>query len=38
MQYPEAKSFSEPVDWKALGLPSYPLVVKEPMDLGTGNY
>jgi hypothetical protein len=27
--------FMQPVDWKALGLPDYPEVVKNPMDIGT---
>eukprot|EP00665_Eupelagonemidae_sp_cell47_P000112 gene111-7904_t len=31
----DAWLFGEPVDWKALGLTDYPLVVKRPMDLGT---
>ena len=30
-----AGSFLTPVDWRAAGLPDYPKVVKEPMDLGT---
>ena len=30
-----AGAFLEPVDWRAANLPSYPDVVKEPMDLGT---
>jgi hypothetical protein len=25
----------EPVDWKGLGLPDYPAIVKNPMDLST---
>lgn len=28
-------AFLEPVDWKALGLTDYPIVIKQPMDLGT---
>ena len=27
--------FGEPVDWEALDLPNYPVVVETPMDLGT---
>ncbi|PVZ98844.1 hypothetical protein BB558_005149 [Smittium angustum] len=27
--------FYEPVDWKTLGIPEYPKVIKNPMDLGT---
>ena len=27
--------FLEPVDWKALGIPDYPTIIKRPMDLGT---
>jgi len=30
-----ADPFLTPVDWKALGIPDYPTVVKRPMDLGT---
>jgi hypothetical protein len=25
----------QPVDWEALGIPDYPEIVKQPMDLGT---
>lgn len=32
---PEADPFSVPVDWKALGIPTYPKIIKHPMDLGT---
>ena len=32
---PESSPFSEPVDWKNLGLLDYPSLVKKPMDLGT---
>lgn len=32
---PESSPFSEPVDWKNLGLMDYPSLVKKPMDLGT---
>jgi len=35
MKQPAAAVFLEPVDWKALKLPTYPKVVKKPMDLGT---
>lgn len=28
-------AFLEPVDWKGLGLTDYPIVIKQPMDLGT---
>ena len=28
-------SFRVPVDYKALGIPTYPDIIKEPMDLGT---
>ncbi|KAI8873704.1 Bromodomain-containing protein, partial [Ramicandelaber brevisporus] len=35
-QYQEfAYPFYEPVDWKALNIPDYPLAVKHPMDIGT---
>uniref|UniRef100_A0A0G4GR25 Bromo domain-containing protein n=1 Tax=Chromera velia CCMP2878 TaxID=1169474 RepID=A0A0G4GR25_9ALVE len=30
-----AEPFLQPVDWKGLGIPDYPQVVKEPMDLST---
>ena len=33
--HPKAKPFLEPVDPVALKIPDYPLIVKEPMDLGT---
>lgn len=32
---PEAYEFLRPVDFKALGLYDYPLIVKKPMDLAT---
>ena len=32
---PEAKRFLEPVAWAKLGLPLYPNIIKNPMDLGT---
>ena len=31
----DVDAFLEPVDWKSLGLTDYPLVIKQPMDLGT---
>jgi Bromodomain/Bromodomain extra-terminal - transcription regulation len=31
----DAAAFLEPVDWEALGLPDYPQIVTDPMDLGT---
>jgi hypothetical protein len=31
----EAYDFLAPVDYKALGLNDYPLIIKNPMDLGT---
>ena len=30
-----AEAFLVPVDWKALGIPDYPTIIKRPMDLGT---
>jgi hypothetical protein len=32
---PEAQDFLKPVDYKALGLDDYPLIIKHPMDLST---
>ena len=32
---PDAGPFLLPVDWKTLKLPTYPKIVKNPMDLGT---
>ncbi|KAJ1430212.1 Bromodomain-containing protein [Ochromonadaceae sp. CCMP2298] len=32
---PESSAFREPVDWKGMGLPDYPEIIKHPMDLGT---
>lgn len=32
---PRAGPFLMPVDWKALKLPQYPKMIKNPMDLGT---
>lgn len=34
-QMPEAYPFLQPVDWKALGIPDYPKIIKNPMDIGT---
>ena len=31
----DADAFLIPVDWKALKLPDYPIIIKRPMDLGT---
>jgi len=35
MQQQEVAPFLEPVDWETLGLPEYPEIIREPMDLGT---
>lgn len=35
MDYTIAIPFNEPVNWKELGLYSYPKIIKRPMDLGT---
>jgi len=35
MSIPSAGAFLMPVDWKALKLPTYPKLIKNPMDLGT---
>lgn len=35
MQHKDALPFLEPVDWKELELFDYPVIVKNPMDLGT---
>jgi len=35
MDKPESEPFNVPVDWKGLGLPDYPKIIKKPMDLGT---
>ena len=32
---PDAVAFLAPVDFKALGLVDYPLIIKHPMDLST---
>ena len=34
-KFPESVNFLKPVDYKALGLIDYPLVIKNPMDLST---
>jgi len=34
-KHKDAADFLEPVDWKALGIPDYPTIIKRPMDLGT---
>uniref|UniRef100_A0A7S1TEY5 Uncharacterized protein n=1 Tax=Compsopogon caeruleus TaxID=31354 RepID=A0A7S1TEY5_9RHOD len=45
LAFPESFPFREPVDWRHLNLPDYPIIVKHPIDLGTistrlstGNY
>merc|ERR1719474_1801645 len=35
MKRPETEPFNEPVDWKGLNLPDYPLIIRHQMDLGT---
>ncbi|KAG0350843.1 hypothetical protein BGZ54_003615, partial [Gamsiella multidivaricata] len=35
MNHKHAGPFLEPVDWKALNLPNYPLLIKNPMDFST---
>lgn len=35
MNMPQALPFNEPVNWKLLNLPDYPIIVKKPMDFGT---
>eukprot|EP00495_Collosphaeridae_sp_1-RS-2012_P006579 TRINITY_DN6190_c0_g1_i1.p1 TRINITY_DN6190_c0_g1~~TRINITY_DN6190_c0_g1_i1.p1 ORF type:complete len:153 (+),score=38.28 TRINITY_DN6190_c0_g1_i1:284-742(+) len=35
MANPRALLFLEPVDWKALGIPDYPEIIKSPMDFST---
>mmetsp|Transcript_3499 Transcript_3499/g.7896 ORF Transcript_3499/g.7896 Transcript_3499/m.7896 type:complete len:315 (-) Transcript_3499:225-1169(-) len=34
---PDTEAFLQPVDWKLLGIPDYPTIIKRPMDLGTVN-
>lgn len=34
-QSPQAYPFLQPVDWKTLGIPDYPKIVKQPMDIGS---
>lgn len=34
-QTPQAYPFLQPVDWKTLGIPDYPKIVRNPMDIGT---
>ena len=34
-KHKDAAPFLDPVDWKALGIPDYPTIIKRPMDLGT---
>jgi hypothetical protein len=31
----DSVDFRQPVDWRALGLTDYPIIIKNPMDLGT---
>ena len=33
--HPETEPFHEPVDWKGLNLPDYPLIITKPIDFGT---
>lgn len=35
MKHKNAHEFNAPVDWKALQIPDYPLVIRNPMDFGT---
>jgi hypothetical protein len=35
MEDPCSEVFKAPVDWEALGLPTYPRLIKKPMDLGS---
>jgi hypothetical protein len=32
---PYSTNFLAPVDWRALGIETYPEIVKSPMDIGT---
>lgn len=34
-QSPQAYPFLQPVDWKTLGIPDYPKIIKKSMDIGT---
>lgn len=34
-QEPYSINFVSPVDWRALGIETYPEIVKNPMDIGT---
>ena len=34
-KHKDASPFLDPVDWKGLGIPDYPTIIKRPMDLGT---
>lgn len=34
-QSPQAYPFLQPVDWKTLGIPDYPKIIKSSMDIGT---
>jgi hypothetical protein len=34
-QEPYSTNFVAPVDWRALGIETYPEIVKTPMDIGT---
>jgi bromodomain-containing factor 1 len=34
-QSPQAYPFLQAVDWKTLGIPDYPKIIKQPMDIGT---
>ena len=34
-EHQDAPIFNVPVDWRALGLDDYPIIVRRPMDLGT---
>ena len=35
MEDPRAPDFNSPVDHVGLSLPDYPVIIKQPMDLGT---
>lgn len=34
-QSPQAYPFLQAVDWKTLGIPDYPKIIRKPMDIGT---